>query len=66
LRNAKIERGFISPLQRQRAPMVAYRFDDSRAGDCVVRHLDSYRGILQVDGFLPITALHGQTAAMMP
>jgi transposase len=32
-------------------PMVAYRFEDSRAGDCVARHLGGYRGILQVDGY---------------
>lgn len=32
-------------------PMVAYRFEDSRAGECVARHLDGYRGILQVDGY---------------
>jgi transposase len=32
-------------------PMVAYRFEDSRAGDCVARHLAGYRGILQVDGY---------------
>ncbi len=32
-------------------PMVAYRFEDSRAGDCVARHLDGYAGILQVDGY---------------
>ncbi|MGB3503985.1 MAG: IS66 family transposase [Xanthobacteraceae bacterium] len=32
-------------------PMVAYRFEDSRAGACVARHLDGYRGILQVDGY---------------
>jgi transposase len=30
---------------------VAYRFEDSRSGDCVARHLDAYRGILQVDGY---------------
>jgi hypothetical protein len=30
--------------------MVAYRFEDSRAGACVAR-LDGYRGILQVDGY---------------
>lgn len=28
--------------------MVAYRFEDSRAGVCVARHLNGYRGILQV------------------
>jgi len=32
-------------------PMVAYRFEDSRSGDCVARHLDGYGGILQVDGY---------------
>jgi transposase len=32
-------------------PMVAYRFEDSRSGDCVLRHLAGYRGILQVDGY---------------
>lgn len=32
-------------------PMVAYRFEDSRATDCVARHLSGYRGILQVDGY---------------
>lgn len=32
-------------------PMVAYRFEDSRAGDCVARHLEGYCGILQVDGY---------------
>lgn len=30
--------------------MVAYRFEDSRAGDRVARHLSEYRGILQVHG----------------
>jgi transposase len=32
-------------------PMVAYRFEDSRATECVARHLSGYRGILQVDGY---------------
>lgn len=32
-------------------PMVAYRFEDSRAGDCVKRHLHGFTGILQVDGY---------------
>lgn len=32
-------------------PMVAYRFEDSRSADCVSRHLEGYRGILQVDGY---------------
>ncbi|RWE04986.1 MAG: hypothetical protein EOS23_33320, partial [Mesorhizobium sp.] len=30
---------------------VAYRFEDSRGGECVARHLEGYRGILQVDGY---------------
>jgi transposase len=36
-------------------PIVVYRFEDSRAGECVARHLEGYRGILQVDGY---TAYH--------
>ncbi|TIO29645.1 IS66 family transposase [Mesorhizobium sp.] len=32
-------------------PIVVYRFEDSRAGECVARHLDGYCGILQVDGY---------------
>ncbi|MBV7522739.1 IS66 family transposase, partial [Ensifer sp. ENS12] len=32
-------------------PLVAYRFEDSRATECVARHLSGYRGILQVDGY---------------
>ena len=32
-------------------PMVAYHFEDSRAGTCVDRHLAGYRGICQVDGY---------------
>lgn len=32
-------------------PMVAYRFEDSRATECVARHLSGYSGILQVDGY---------------
>ncbi len=37
--------------------MVAYRFEDSRAGECVARHLSSYRGILQVDGYAAYSKL---------
>ncbi len=33
-------------------PMVAYRFEDSRSGDCAARHLGDYRGILQCDGYV--------------
>ncbi|MGY3530766.1 hypothetical protein ACVIHD_006405 [Bradyrhizobium embrapense] len=36
---------------RDGPPMVAYRFEDSRSGECAVRHLNGYRGILQVDGY---------------
>jgi transposase len=32
-------------------PMVAYRFEDSRGGACVERHLSGYTGLLQVDGW---------------
>lgn len=32
-------------------PMVAYRFEDSRGGDCVARHMRGFAGILQVDGY---------------
>ena len=32
-------------------PMVAYRFEDSRGGECVARHLAGYAGIVQVDGY---------------
>ena len=32
-------------------PMVAYRFENSRGGDCVERHLEGYAGLLQVDGW---------------
>lgn len=32
-------------------PMVAYRFEDNRSGDCVARHLEGYLGILQIDGY---------------
>jgi transposase len=38
-------------------PMVAYRFEDSRSGDCVARHLKGYTGILQVDGYSAYTRL---------
>lgn len=31
--------------------MVAFRFEDSRAGDCVAEHLDGYNGVVQVDGY---------------
>jgi transposase len=31
--------------------MVAYRFEDSRSGDCVARHLAGFGGLLQVDGY---------------
>lgn len=32
-------------------PMAAYRFEDSRGGDCVARHMRGFAGILQVDGY---------------
>ncbi|GHA39453.1 transposase [Devosia pacifica] len=42
-------------------PMVAYRFEDSRSGECVARHLDGYCGILQVDGYAAYNRL-GKTS----
>ncbi|WP_436004478.1 IS66 family transposase, partial [Rhizobium sp. LjRoot30] len=38
-------------------PMVAYRFEDGRGADCVVRHLSGFSGILQVDGYSAYTSL---------
>jgi len=38
-------------------PMVAYRFEDSRSGGCVARHLAGFTGILQVDGYAAYTQL---------
>jgi len=35
----------------QSPPMVAYRFEDSRGGENVERHLAGYTGLLQVDGW---------------
>lgn len=45
-------------------PMVAYRFEDSRAGDRVARHLSGYRGIFRLTAMVPITSLPDLTAAM--
>jgi transposase len=36
--------------------MVAYRFEDSRSGVCLERHLAGFAGILQVDGRLARSA----------
>ena len=38
-------------------PMVAYRFEDSRGGECVSRHMRGFTGILQVDGYSAYTQL---------
>lgn len=44
-------------------PMVAYRFEDSRGGDRVERHLSGYTGLLQVDGWgAPITGSRKRSA----
>jgi Transposase IS66 family len=32
-------------------PMVAYRFEDSRGGECPTRHLAGFSGLLQSDGY---------------
>ena len=45
------------PFWRTSPPMVAYRFEDSRSGDCVARHLAGFAGILQVDGYAAYTQL---------
>lgn len=47
-------------------PMVAYRFEDSRGGDCVERHLDGYKGLLQVDGWGAYNRLAEATRADGP
>jgi transposase len=44
-------------------PMVAYRFDDSRAGAVAAEHLANYRGILQVDGYAGYNKLAGPEGA---
>jgi len=44
-------------------PMVAYRFEDRRSGACVARHLENYRGILQVDGYAAYTWLSKERGA---
>jgi hypothetical protein len=37
--------------------MVAYRFEDSRGGRCVTRHLSGFNGILQVNGHGAYTSM---------
>ena len=32
-------------------PMAAYRFEDSRGGECPLEHLAGFAGLLQVDGY---------------
>ncbi len=44
-------------------PMVAYRYEDSRSGDCAARHLGDYRGILQCDGYAGYRKLSGAPQA---
>ena len=44
-------------------PMVAYRFEDSRSGDCAARHLGDYRGVLQCDGYVGYRKLAGHPRA---
>jgi hypothetical protein len=41
----------IGPLAAADRPSSSNRFEDTRAGECVARHPDGYRGILQVDGY---------------
>lgn len=47
-------------------PMVAYRFEDSRGGECVARHLVGYSGLLQVDGWGAYNRLAEATRAGGP
>ena len=57
-----------TPFGGSAPPMVAYRFEDSRGGDCVARHLAGYRGILQVDGYAAynrLTKAEGANDAVM-
>jgi transposase len=39
------------PYRGAGPPIVVYRFEDSRAGECLERHLAGWRGILQCDGY---------------
>lgn len=49
--------------------MVAFRFEDSRAGDCVADHLDGYNGVVQVDGYTAYNSIakkaHANTGAIL-
>jgi transposase len=38
-------------------PMVAYRFEDSRGGQCPAQHLAGFAGLLQIDGYGAYTRL---------
>jgi transposase len=38
-------------------PMVAYRFEDSRGGQCPAQHLAGFAGLLQSDGYAAYTRL---------
>jgi hypothetical protein len=46
-------------------PMLAYRFEDSRGGECVERHLAGFAGILQVDGYAAYNRLARPAAAIV-
>jgi len=52
-----------TPFGGASPPMVAYRFEDSRGGECVARHLEGYHGILQVDGYAAYNRLAGSAGA---
>ncbi len=54
-----------TPFAGTSPPMVAYRFEDSRSGDCVARHLAGFAGILQVDGYAAYTQLAKRKSAPM-
>lgn len=38
--------------------MVAYRFEDSRGGECVERHVAGFAGVLQIDGYAAYNRAH--------
>jgi transposase len=39
------------PFGKLGPPMVAYRFEDSRGGECPAQHLAGFSGLLQSDGY---------------
>lgn len=48
--------GVTEPLAVSGPPMVAYRFEDSRSGECAVRHLNGYTESCKWTAMLPIAS----------